>query len=84
MLLKSVCKTKISFEPESNFIVFNRMICIPGSFVVKRVGVKDSCKKAAKCAFLLQFAGIFILCCFLVPGCENSKIVGVHHPYYNR
>ncbi|XP_031548581.1 solute carrier organic anion transporter family member 4C1-like isoform X2 [Actinia tenebrosa] len=53
-----------------------------GSAVVRGLGLRDSCRKAAKFVF---FANIFTMSIlsFLVPGCEYPRYAGVDVPYPN-
>ncbi|XP_031557176.1 solute carrier organic anion transporter family member 4C1-like [Actinia tenebrosa] len=54
-----------------------------GSFVTKKVGVRDSCKRAAKVTFLLQLVGVWGSLNFLIPGCDYDKYAGVDVGYRN-
>lgn len=54
-----------------------------GSYLVKRVDVRQSCKIAAKYCFIFQFIGTWAVLTFLIPGCKTTLLAGVSHPYNN-
>ncbi|XP_068745910.1 solute carrier organic anion transporter family member 4A1-like [Montipora capricornis] len=55
-----------------------------GSYLVKRVDVRKSCKIAAKYCFIFQFMGTWAVLTFLIPGCKTTLLAGISHPYsYN-
>lgn len=55
-----------------------------GSYLVKRVDVRQSCKIAAKYCFIFQFIGTWAVLTFLIPGCKTALLAGISHPYNNR
>ena len=55
-----------------------------GSYLVKRVDVRKSCKMAAKFCFIFQFLGTWTVLTFLIPGCKMPLLAGISHPYNNR
>jgi len=55
-----------------------------GSYLVKRVDVRRSCKIAAKYCFIFQFIGTWAVLTFLIPGCKTTLLAGISQPYNNR
>lgn len=55
-----------------------------GSYLIKRVDVRRSCKIAAKYCFIFQFIGTWAVLTFLIPGCKTTLLAGISHPYNNR
>lgn len=55
-----------------------------GSYLIKRVDVRKSCKTAAKYCFIFQFIGTWAVLTFLIPGCKTTRLAGVTEPYNNR
>ncbi|XP_078358479.1 solute carrier organic anion transporter family member 4A1-like [Oculina patagonica] len=55
-----------------------------GSYLVKRVDVRRSCKIAAKYCFIFQFIGTWAVLTFLIPGCKTTLLAGVSQAYNNR
>ncbi|EDO37635.1 predicted protein [Nematostella vectensis] len=55
-----------------------------GTLIVNKLGVRRSCRRAAKVTFLLQLVGIWGSLNFLIPGCTYAKFAGVDVPYHNR
>ncbi|XP_048583735.1 solute carrier organic anion transporter family member 4A1-like [Nematostella vectensis] len=54
-----------------------------GTLIVNKLGVRRSCRRAAKVTFLLQLVGIWGSLNFLIPGCTYAKFAGVDVPYHN-
>ncbi|KAJ7333507.1 hypothetical protein OS493_017044 [Desmophyllum pertusum] len=55
-----------------------------GSYMIKRVDVRRSCKIAAKYCFIFQFIGTWAMLTFLIPGCKTTLLAGISQPYnYN-
>lgn len=52
-----------------------------GSYLIKRVDVRKSCKIAAKYCFIFQFIGTWAVLTFLIPGCKTTLLAGISHPY---
>ena len=55
-----------------------------GSYLIKRVDVRRSCKIAAKYCFIFQFIGTWAVLTFLIPGCKTTLLAGISHPYNNK
>ena len=55
-----------------------------GSYLIKRVDVRSSCKIAAKYCFIFQFIGTWAVLTFLIPGCKTTLLAGISQPYNNR
>ena len=55
-----------------------------GSYLIKRVDVRRSCKIAAKYCFIFQFIGTWAVLTFLIPGCKTTLLAGVSQAYNNR
>lgn len=54
-----------------------------GSYLIKRVDVRRSCKMAAKYCFIFQFIGTWAVLTFLIPGCKTTLLAGISYPYNN-
>lgn len=55
-----------------------------GSYLIKRVDVRRSCKIAAKYCFIFQFIGTWAVLTFLIPGCKTTLLAGISQPYNNK
>jgi hypothetical protein len=52
-----------------------------GSYLIKRIDLRRSCREAAKYCFIFQFIGTWGVLTFLIPGCKTSMIAGINRDY---
>ena len=55
-----------------------------GSFIMKKVPIKDSAKKAALICATLSLLTIGGSATFMIPGCRTTVMAGATTPYVNR